>query len=577
MSRPFRKKIAAGVALATGCLAMGLSSPASAAGPIDFRLSPGTPPTVASPFAVGGSPVGVVTGLLNNGSTFDFAVANSGTANVSIGLGDGAGSLLSNPIAWGGPSQSSGVAIGDFNEDDQSDLVISSGTQVTGSVSLLFGNGGTFAGLTSFEMGRNTSGVKVADLNPGEDSHDDLISVDTNDSAVSVRLGNGDGTFEDRRSFAIPIRDDAGGLPAPSALATADFDRDGIPDVAVTSEGYHWFTIFYGDGVGGLGSSVSRVTGQATFPRGVATGDLDGTGSPDVIVANAALNTVSVHLVDANGTPQDGNGSSFPVGAEGPSAVVIADFDKDGKRDIATVNESGDSVSVLRGTGAGSFAAPSVFPVWPDRPAAAGSPRPIDLAAGDFNGDGLPDLVTANRGTDNASLLLNTSGEPVGPTGPTGSTDPDPDPDPDPPPGPTGATGFTGTTGPTGPIGPTGATGPTSRQAVPPPAIVPKRLAWLYRGRLFVQINCPKQFRPRCSVRAAVFDRRRKGQRLSSRLVTRIRAGKSVRRAVAVRPAFAGRVSALSRVARKTVFLKLRLRQDGGDRQRSQVRHLRVR
>ncbi len=265
-----------------------------AADEISFSASAGTPPTVASPFQVGQYPTGVATGRLNGDQNPDFVVSNSGSANVSVGLGDGSGSLLSNPIAWLGPGAASSVATGDFNEDGQSDLAVSSGTQFTGTVSLLFGNGGTFGGLTSVEMEANTSDVAVADLNPGTDSHDDLVAVNANASSVSVRLGAGDGTLGARSSVAIPIRADSPGLPAPSGLAVADFDRDGNPDVAVTSEGYHWFTVFYGDGSGGLVTPINRVTGIASFPRDLAAADLNGSGSPDLVVANSELDSVSV-------------------------------------------------------------------------------------------------------------------------------------------------------------------------------------------------------------------------------------------------------------------------------------------
>ncbi|MEX1220453.1 MAG: FG-GAP-like repeat-containing protein, partial [Solirubrobacterales bacterium] len=462
---------------------------------------------------------------------------------------------------WGAPAGASGVAIGDFDEDGQSDLAVSSGTQFTGAVSLLFGNQGTFGGLTHLEMGANAADVGVADLNILEDDHDDLISVNTNDSSISVRPGNGDGTFGNRTNFAIPIRVDTPGLPLPSALEVADFDRDGNSDVVVSSEGYHWFTVFYGNGEGGLGSAISRVTGLGTFPRGVAAADLNGSGAPDIVVANAEASTVSVHLVDANGSFPANPSGSYPVDSGTPSAIAIADFDGDGKRDVATANQSGNSVSVLKGIGDGSFAAAVTFAIWPDRPVGANSPQPVDLAAADFNGDGRPDLVTANSGSANATVLLNDTVD-SGPSGPTGST---------------GPTGPTSPTGPTGPVGPTGSTGPIGPQAAPPPATLPPSLAWLYRGRLFVQLSCPRGFRPDCLARSAIFERRSSGRRMTGSLRIRIPAGLSVRRALTVRPAFRQKVARLATVDRRSAFLRVGLRQARGERSRSIVRHIRIR
>ncbi len=109
-------------------------------------------------------------------------------------------------------------------------------------------------------------------------------------------------------------------------------------------------------------SSVFAVA--AATALAMAATDLNGSGALDVVVANSALDSVSVHLTDANGGFPAGAPVDYPVAAGNPTAVTIAiaDFDGDGKRDVATANQAGGSVSVLRGLGDGTLGSPTVPP-----------------------------------------------------------------------------------------------------------------------------------------------------------------------------------------------------------------------
>ena len=82
--------------------------------------------------------------------------------------------------------------------------------------------------------------------------------------------------------------------------------------------------------------------------------------------------------------------------------MAVGDFDGDGKPDLAVANALSDNVSVLLGNGDGSFQAAKNF--------GAGS-YPVSVAVGDFNGDGKPDLAVANSaynsGSNNVSVLIN--------------------------------------------------------------------------------------------------------------------------------------------------------------------------
>jgi hypothetical protein len=184
-------------------------------------------------------------------------------------------------------------------------------------------------------------------------------------------------------------------------VAVGDFNGDGIPDLAVTGDGVMIL----------LGNGDSTFQPPVSYPAGygaIAVGDFNGDGILDLAVADYGDgltnpgNTVFILLGNGDGTFQAAVG--YQVGFS-PTAVAVADFNGDGKLDLAVTNAGteccpGGSVSILLGNGDGSFQPQVLYKV------GAG---PTSVAVGDFNGDGKPDLVVTNRGNDlgNISVLLN--------------------------------------------------------------------------------------------------------------------------------------------------------------------------
>ena len=137
-------------------------------------------------------------------------------------------------------------------------------------------------------------------------------------------------------------------------------------------------------------AAVSAVSfaSPASFPVGhsptsLAVDDLDGDDDLDLVVANRIDDDVSVLLGDGSG--DFGAATSFPAG-DAPGEVVTADVNGDGTPDLAVLNRPSRSISLLLGDGEGAFADPTQIAV-------ADHPGLVSLAAGDFDGDGDPDLI----------------------------------------------------------------------------------------------------------------------------------------------------------------------------------------
>jgi FG-GAP-like repeat/IPT/TIG domain/FG-GAP repeat len=187
----------------------------------------------------------------------------------------------------------------------------------------------------------------------------------------------------------------------PVAIAVGDFNGDGTQDLVTANANDGTVSVLLGTGSGGFAARTDFATGHD--PRDVAVGDFNGDGAQDLATANGASNTVSVLLGDGHGG--FAAKTDFATGPF-PCAIAVGDFNGDGALDLATADfggyplAEGDTVSVLLGNGSGGFAPRNDF---------ATGPSPYDVAVGDFNGDGMQDLVTVftEDFSGEAGVLLN--------------------------------------------------------------------------------------------------------------------------------------------------------------------------
>src|SRR5271165_2554884 len=189
-------------------------------------LSPSAPPLQPIPINPDGSgPVALVTGDFTGDGRTDLAVANSGSNNVSILMGNGDGTFQS-PVTYAVGSDPEALVTGDFTGDGRTDLAVANSG--SNDVSILLGNGdGTFQTQVTYAVGSSPDAIVAGDFTG--DGRTDLAVANHFDNDVSVLLGNGDGTFQPQATYAVGSD--------PTAIAAGDFTGDGRTDLAVTNYG----------------------------------------------------------------------------------------------------------------------------------------------------------------------------------------------------------------------------------------------------------------------------------------------------------------------------------------------------
>lgn len=270
------------------------------------------------------------------------------------------------------------VILADFDGDGVLDMVVCN----TDGYSILLGNGdGTFTFNNTYApAGTGVNLCAVADLNG--DGYLDIVAT-TNYNAngtnggVDVLLGNGDGTFNGPVSFNA-------GPTETFAIAVGDVDKDGSPDLVVTSNcqtetclnGTVSLLLGKGDG-----SFKVPIIITASLGGPVALADMNGDGNLDIIFNGGVL--LGDGTDDGTFTPVSGGEL-----AGGAAAIAIADVNGDGFLDVVQANDN-NQVYVMLGNGDGTLKQYAHYKT--------GGFWPLSVAVADVNGDGLPDVIVANE------------------------------------------------------------------------------------------------------------------------------------------------------------------------------------
>lgn len=284
---------------------------------------------------------------LNDDGRQDLAVSLPSNV-LAIRLGNGDGTFQAAPDI-NTDAVPGVVATGDFNGDDAQDLAVSTFFNGVGSMSIYLG-----AGDGTFSRGQELADGTPFALTPGDfngDGQQDLVAIDfiPEHTRVVILLGQGDGTF-------APVAQASEVAPAASSLTLGDFNGDGRLDVATADGNNDVVSVLIGNGDGTFEAARNFAAGvppdqfHLVQPLSIGLGDFNGDGRQDLATGNRRPNdpptdgSASVLLGRGDGTFE--TAQEFAA-AEGTQSLVVADFNKDGRQDLATFGDSERTPDVM--------------------------------------------------------------------------------------------------------------------------------------------------------------------------------------------------------------------------------------
>jgi hypothetical protein len=331
----------------------------------------------------GTTPIHAATADFNKDVKLDLAIVNQNSNNVSVLLGDGAGGFGA-PTNFSVGNGPRYLVVGDFNQDTKFDLAVANFG--SNNISILLGTGtGSFGAPTNLSAASPRS-LAVGDFN--SDGKSDLAVLNSNgifNGTVSLLLGTGTGSFTSGTSASVGVA---------TSMIAADLNSDGRLDLAVTNSGSN-VSILLGTGTGSFSTATNFSVG--TNPVSIAVGDFNGDGRPDLAVLSSNSSNGAVSLLLGTGTGSFSAARNYPASLFDRN-LETGDFNQDGKLDLAVSSPAlpTSDILILLGDGVGGFVAPKSF--------TADSPQFVLVR--DFNGDGKPDMASLS-GNNFVSILLN--------------------------------------------------------------------------------------------------------------------------------------------------------------------------
>jgi hypothetical protein len=345
----------------------------------------GTPTSYAAghPFA----PRDIAAVPFKDGGMPGLAVAGDAGVYILPSLGNGKFGAAHgyNPVAYA-------PIVADFNGDGNNDLALFTGSYGSSGVAILFGNGsGGFSSSTTYPEVPQMDAIAVGDFNG--DGKLDVAVGDTYNNLIAVAIGDGKG------HFSAPTEEYD--VSYPVAMASAVFGHNGKADLAVLSWPDWKVQIFRGNG-SGLFENGQHIPITAIFPSWIYVGDFNGDGSPDIAVTSQGdyqdEGAVSILIGNGDGTFQ----AAVPYGTGYYlRSAVFGDFNGDGILDFALPRYDNQDFIVFLGNGDGTFTEGKTYPL----PAAD-----LTAAAGDFNGDENLDLAFSESNNETQLWLGNGDG-----------------------------------------------------------------------------------------------------------------------------------------------------------------------
>jgi len=279
-----------------------------------------------------------------------------------------------------------------------------------GSAGFTGNPGGTGVTIPSeqFTVGQGPVALVAADFrNIGEQ---DLGVLNEIDNSVTILLNQGTGAaVQFAQATGSPIslgkaRTQAPAVPPAMAAGNLNPNTDSLPDLLVTDPVASTVTVLLANSAAnGTFTIQAKPITVGNEPSAIAVGTFNSNTNSNLgfVVTNFADNTYSVFNGNGDGTFTEVQGSPFvlPAGETGPYAITVADFNGDGRPDLAIVNQSSNNVTVLEGNGDGTFQE------FPKSPLSVGNVA-VAIASGSLAGSTGPALAIVNQKDNTVSVYL---------------------------------------------------------------------------------------------------------------------------------------------------------------------------
>ncbi len=286
---------------------------------------------------------------------------------------------------------STGIFAADFDGD--LDIALAVANRASDSVTILYNNGfGIFENIVDFPTGENPRYVEGHDFDGDGDV--DLCTPDYYGMTTTILENDGNGVFSISQQFQ---------MLSPSFLWIDDLDLDGHKDIATL----HWdqeagnpetspalMTPIYSNGDGTFKVGSSALVGVQ--PRSAASGDLNGDGLIDIVVADIYSRTISIVL--ATGPREWSNSFQISTWPRTPRYISLGDFDGDDDIDFASLDKLGNHFSIFKNDGNASFTLDEIISV---------SDTPHSMVTLDVDSDNDLDFIVTHVGSNIQKILYN--------------------------------------------------------------------------------------------------------------------------------------------------------------------------
>jgi FG-GAP-like repeat/FG-GAP repeat len=349
---------------------------------------------------IGNGPRVIAVADLNHDGKLDLIAANESSETITVLLGDGRGRFsVAKELPIPSGHLPNDIAVADMNHDGNLDLVIANHQSPFIRILLGDGKGGfSLAPGSPVDVHSNPHPHGVAVGAFGPDHNLDVVTDSWENNQIELLHGDGTGRLHTPGRF-FPV-----GHRPYERLRSADFNKDGHPDVVTTNLDDDTLTILLGDGHGGFQQARGSPFPAGPKPWQVAIDDLNRDGNTDLVVIPYARDVQDKRLLAVTVLLGNGKGQFTPLktgslsllDCQGPNSIATGDFSGDGYRDIAVSCAESKQVIIFLGHPGGEY---TRF----IQPAEGGWGS---IAVADLNGDGRDDLITANNGNGTITIYF---------------------------------------------------------------------------------------------------------------------------------------------------------------------------